>query len=337
MGEEQHAIQSAPWKDRSTGLVVFGVLQLCMGGLFALEVLLLAYVMPAMGTTGDGMAQGEVLARMMLAVLVSCGAASAWFITMGVGSILARRWARALILVSSWIWLLYGLVGMAMVLLFMGDAFQQAFEESPSFSGTGQAFKAIMIGVSVFLGVVAPGVLVLFYRGRSVKATCEARNPSESWTDAFPLPVLALAFVVVGRAMLLLLSSVTFGVVPLLGLTLQDGYGAAAAWVNAAVSVGLAWGLYKLKPPAWWASTVFVALWALSAIVTHVRVNPMDYYEKAGIAGQQLETMRKLREFQNPDALVLYSVLFGWLAVLGLALYNRRHFFGGQFPAAKWP
>jgi len=36
------------------------------------------------------------------------------------------------------------------------------------------------------------GIWTFFYSSRHVKATCEARDPVPRWTDACPLPVLAL-------------------------------------------------------------------------------------------------------------------------------------------------
>ena len=43
-----------------------------------------------------------------------------------------------------------------------------------------------------FVFVLLPIAWVLFYRSRHVQATCEARDPVARWTDACPLPVLAL-------------------------------------------------------------------------------------------------------------------------------------------------
>jgi len=45
--------------------------------------------------------------------------AAAVLISLGYGSYLARRWARALILVLSWIWLVSGIGGIVFWALFM--------------------------------------------------------------------------------------------------------------------------------------------------------------------------------------------------------------------------
>ena len=52
-----------------------------------------------------------------------------------------------------------------------------------------------MVIALLFLGVffvILPAVWIFFYKSRQVKATCEARDPVARWTDACPLPVLAL-------------------------------------------------------------------------------------------------------------------------------------------------
>ncbi len=330
MSEERNAIQAPPLNDRSTGLVVFGLIHFCLGGTAALTAALTVFVMVVMGPMVDEAARARVDTRMMLLVLVSCVAAATWFIAMGFGSMLARRWARAVILVSSWLWLIFGLSWMAMMSFFMGDVFGQAFQESSMPPAMAQPMKVVIFGFMAFLYVVVPGTLILFYRGESVKATCEARNPSASWTDACPLPVLTQALVIGSWTVFILYAACSNWTVPFFGLILHGAAGAVVTLLSGCVGGGLAWGLYRLKNPAWWGSIMFVTLLGLSHIVTFSRVSKMDYYEKMGMPKQQLEVVRKLHETQSIDAVWLYTVLFLSIFLFSLVVYNRRYFFASE-------
>jgi len=48
------------------------------------------------------------------------------------------------------------------------------------------------IVITAFLFIALPSALVLFYRSRHVKVTCELRDPVRRWIDICPLPSAAL-------------------------------------------------------------------------------------------------------------------------------------------------
>ena len=101
----------AALKDRSTGLLVFGVLTValgCLAGLFVLAML-----------AGQAMAARTTqvpanFAAILPAISIYASLAAA-LICLGIGSIQARRWARALLLIFSWSWLLLGIVTTVML------------------------------------------------------------------------------------------------------------------------------------------------------------------------------------------------------------------------------
>ena len=116
-------------------------------------------------------------------------------IWLGIGSIKARRWARALLLIFSWSWLIMGIFMTAIMPFVMA----KVFANLPPDAKTGQpamppaAITAMVIGMTLFFVVffvLVPAVWTFFYNSRHVKATCEARDPVTRWTDACPLPVL---------------------------------------------------------------------------------------------------------------------------------------------------
>ena len=105
------------YQDRRTGLIVFGVFAILIGACCALLVPLAFFgqMMAArqLGTDFDTSAAviSAAVYGLMAVVLI-------W---LGVGSVLAKRWARALLLCLGWIGLIIGLVAMPAVFLAMNS------------------------------------------------------------------------------------------------------------------------------------------------------------------------------------------------------------------------
>jgi hypothetical protein len=163
----------AEFKDRRGGLICFGILMIVIGCVCALFVplMFLGQMMSVKAIGGapnySMMAPGAVMYA-MLAVA---------FVWLGIGSIMARRWARALLLVLSWIWLVSGIF----VIVFMAFFLPAILANQPpgGYQLPEAARVVTMIVMLGFMGVtlvVLPTVLVLFYRSPHVKATCEARD-----------------------------------------------------------------------------------------------------------------------------------------------------------------
>ena len=88
------------FKDRKGGLIAFGVLEILAGAFCALmaPIMLVSMLLPA-ALLEEGAAP-PVDVGMMIPGLLFYVSLAVWFIWMGIGSIKARRWARALLLVS---------------------------------------------------------------------------------------------------------------------------------------------------------------------------------------------------------------------------------------------
>ena len=103
------------FKDRRTGLIVLGIFAILIGGICALCVplMIIGQMMTArrLGTEVD--ASPAVISAVVYGVMAVV------LIWLGVGSILARRWARALLLCLGWIGLIIGLIAMPAVFMAM--------------------------------------------------------------------------------------------------------------------------------------------------------------------------------------------------------------------------
>jgi hypothetical protein len=227
MAENEGVVQAADFKDRKTRLVVFGILQIIFGSLCALLVPLMILGVVMSATLKKGAAEAPSL-RMMIPGIMVYVLLAIWFILMGIGSIGTKRWARALILVSSWLWLITGVLGFVFILLLMPAMYDKMGETGQMPKEMVVIMKYMMMVFMAVFYVVVPGLLVLFYSGRDVKATCEHRDPHIRWTDRCPPPVLAVSVVCAGWAASLLFTAAYGWVIPFFGTILSGVPGAIA-------------------------------------------------------------------------------------------------------------
>ena len=322
MTDYEATVQSSEFKDRKAGLVVFGILSIILGGFCALLVPLMIFGMIA-SLALDNSAAAPMSPTMMIPGILLYVLAAVWFIWMGIGSIKARRWARALVLVSSWLWLISGISGLIFILLLMPDMYGKMGERGQMPPGVALIMKYVMMAfMTVFYGII-PAVLVLFYGSKHVKATCEFRDTKVRWTDKCPLPVLGLSLMF-GFWAVSMLFTVCYGcAIPFFGSILTGLSGAGVVLLVTLLAGYVAWGTYRLSINAWWCAVLLIIGWALSAAITFSRVNIMDFYEKMNFPEQQLDAMKQFSISQ--DYMVLFLVLWA-AAFMGYLLYTRRYF-----------
>jgi hypothetical protein len=320
-------ISNPTYKDRSAGLVVFGILTILLGGLCSLFI-------PLMLAGQHLAAQGKGAAPMPMATLVPglmvYGFLAVALVWLGIGSIMARRWARALLLIFSWNWLVVGIVSMismAVIVPKVIKASAQTVETAGHPAGpAAPMMAAIMTGMMILFGVVfvlLPGAWIFFYRSRHVKATCETRDPVARWTDACPLPILALCiWAAFSLVMVAIMPFTTHFVFPLFGVFLS---GAPAAGLAAGIAIlwGYAgWSLYKLEKRGWWVMFVGACVFGASAVVTFGGRNMIEMYRQMGYPQAQMEQMEKTGMFTGNFMPVMMGCNVA--AFLGYLLFIRK-------------
>src|SRR5450759_4646387 len=259
-----------PYKDRSAGLLIFGILTIllgCLAGLFV-PLMLLGQVASAKAT-GTSAPISTILPAMFIYGLLAV--ALVW---LGIGSIMARRWARALLLIFSWSWLVMGLF----VLVFMAFLMPKMLANMSSSGTTGHpamppaAIAGMMVGMFLVFGVmfvILPAAWTFFYNSRHVKTTCETRDPVTRWTDACPLPVLAIClWLAFSAPMMLITPLVGHGVMPFFGMFLTGVPGTMFCLAIAVIWGYAAWSLYKLEQRGWWLILIALCVFMVSALLT---------------------------------------------------------------------
>jgi len=319
------------YADRKTGLIVFGILIILMGLVCALFVplMILGQSMAPQGSTG--------MTHTILPAAVMYLGIAVVFIWLGIGSIMARRWARALLLVLSGSWLVMGVVSMGMM-IFLLPKIAAGINAAPHSAGhapppeMGAIFTTIMMIIMGVIYIVIPGVLFLFYRSRHVKATCDALDPVERWTDGTPLPVLAMClWLPFTSAVLVMMALAYHGVLPFFGSFLSGPMGAVVYLVMAVILAYATREMYHLRWIGWWLVTVSICLFAISSFLTYSRHNIYEVYVLMGYSEQELAQLRQFNFFQGKT--MAWMTLVSMTPFVGYLLFLRRYFPGAKAEA----
>ena len=317
---------SAAYKDRSTGLTIFGVLTLILGCLVGLMVpmMLAGQAMAAKNSNVPPPNGASILMGM-----AAYGGLAVAMICMGIGSIRKRRWARALLLIYAWCWLVMGILMTVITPFIMSKSLANlppdAASGRPAMSP--EMITGMVIGMTIFffmIFVVVPALWVFFYQSRHVKATCEALDPVTRWTDACPLPVLAVSLLTWATVPMTILMSLTnMAVMPFFGLLL-NGLPATILFVVTAGAWALAgWWLYRLEGRGWWLMLTVILIFMVSAFLTYSHHDLIDVYQLQGLPQAQIDQIQRMGLFPQ-NAMNLYMLLSSVPAV-GYLLFIKKY------------
>jgi hypothetical protein len=313
-----------PHKDRSAGLIIFGILTILLGGLAGLLVFVMLIGQAASARTTGAAAPLSTL----LPVMSIYGALAVALVWLGIGSIMARRWARALLLIFSWSWLVMGLFIVIIMAFLMPKILANV---SPGGTAGHPAMPpgvmaGMMIGIFLVYGVlfvILPAVWTFFYNSRHVKATCETRDPATRWTDACPLPVLGLClWLLFSVPMMLIMPLAGHGVMPFFGTFLTGLPGSLFCLAVAALWSYAAWLLYKLDARGWWLVLIALCVFMVSALVTFAQHDMLEMYRLMGYPEVQIEQMQKSGFLMGTRLSWLMSL--SMLPFLGYLLFVKK-------------
>lgn len=321
------------FKDRSTGLAVFGILTIVLGCLAALMVLLMLAA-TAVGAAVPNSPPSS-LTSVAMVVFIYGGLAVA-LIWLGIGSIKARRWARALILIFSWAWLVMG-IGMVLVSVFFLPhiwANMQPVKGQPAMpAGAIVVMTIIMVLFFGIFFVIVPAIWVFFYGNHDTLATVETRDPIRRWTDACPLPVLALAlWLLCSAPLMLLMPFVYHGVIPFFGVLLGGVPGSLVYVAIGALWAYCGWRLYNMDVRGWWVALIAMTLYAVSTLLTFTRHNILEMYQAMGYPQAQIDQLQKMGMFTGNW--MGWMTLIFFVPFLGYIVYIKKYLPGDKVAQA---
>jgi len=285
------------FRDRGTGLIVFGVGQIILG---LLAALMIPFV--ALGAFMSRMAPGgSMRPGQFISGVATYAFMAAVLIALGIGSVQMKRWARAITLVLSWYWLIMGALFTflltAMLPMTIRSALAQAQRNGPagpspelSTGVMAVILTFIIIFVAVFL-VIVPIAFIIFYGRKDVAETVRRRDPSDRWTDRTPLPVLGVSLIFALGALYLLMVGLTTPLFPFFGRYLTGITATLCFVLAAAFDAYLSLALFRLQSTGWWLATLTLPIRLLSAALTYGRADVMQAYSKMGMSNEQLKLL----------------------------------------------
>ena len=303
--------------------MLFGILELLIAAFFGLMA---ALMMALPRITGSRPLPPELPHGFWFAIAAMYLFIGLLFVAAGVGSILAKNWARLLMLFLSWSWLVCGLFVVIGQIAFIvaGGNFGGAPTQNQQLSP--QVLHAVQIFTSIFtliVFIVAPLTFIIFYTRKSVKATCERTLSGAHRERSVPTSIWVLVVLLGLQALGLLWTAALFPVLGLFGLFVT-GWGARGVLIMlAAVWSWLAWSCYRRELRAWWIAMSLSVFFGLSNLVTNFRHTVDDIYRimKLPMPG----SARLPAIFASATFRVGFGALF-LLAYLGLLLYTKRYF-----------
>lgn len=303
-------LEGDPAKDRSVGLVVFGTLEIVLGILcFSMAMLLLVIV----SSTGLGGMKSSHFGIAMGFLFYLTG----WFIVMGLGSIKAQRWARALLLVGAWVTVFFGTLALALVLYILPEMHGLMSDSGFIPPSAAMAILYFVILVLLLLQVVFPMVAIAFYGMKGVQCTCERINPKPCWTDRVPLPLMAMGFISVMGSLSIVAGATTNYSVFLFGRVVSGGPGMLVVLVISAAFGYVGWGAFTRKMHAWWGAYVLVLLTSSSLMLTFSEMDMQTLYGQMGYTAEQVDRLGQFHAL-NPAMLTFVSCIWGIMACVYL-------------------
>lgn len=266
-----------------------------------------------------------------LQMLVQLLTAVAYF-WLGIGSLLMKRWAQKILLALGWMWLATTALSF-IALLGAAPMFSEMFRVVTSGGGAPGSVELIFVAYGLMgLGInLVPGiVLVLIYSLRDVRLTVRHRDPVVRWTDAIPVPLLALWTLLVTGACYVTAISIGLGDIIWLPLGIQGIFGTFVGVVFGALLGLAAWLVAKLNPLGWWITvslTVFATFLSIYSVLTFDVWLIIDQLELPELV------TTKIQEFSTEIDRVSQSIRGTWLpflvygcGLLGLLVWLKQYF-----------
>lgn len=306
------------FKNRRPGLIGCGVVHLLFGLMFIgfSALMVMVTVMPK-SAPQPAMPSGMIVYTSLFYVLLA-----ALFVSLGIGSMRARRWAPPLIQVTSWAWLICGALGGAVLFLMLPKMLATLPNQQQGAAAATMGCMAVVFGL---FGVAVPLAFVLFYRSAQVKATVEALDPVPRWTDTQPVSILIFASWMFFGAVSVLLSSFMYRALPFGTFLLR---GPAVFLVMAAMATLLFWiavGTLRRMPAAWWSAVVMLIIGVTWGAFTVTSTTPETMSEAMGIPFDAQQAAMTKALYSSPFFLAWMAIL--WIGYLVFLLYIRRYFF----------
>ncbi len=303
-------LEGNPDRDHSTGLLVFGVLEIILGILSFSAAMFLMILVSETGLAGMKTSHFWVVMGLLFYL-------TGWFAMIGLGSIRAARWARVLALVGSWAAVFFGTLAMALLLYILPGAYELLLESSALSPASAMTALYVAISMLFFLQLVLPMGTIAFYGLQGVRTTCERKNSSPCWSDGYPLPLLAMGFVSVSGCLTVVFGATTNYAVFLFGYVWTGWKGFIVVFAAAVACGYIGWGVFMRRMHAWWMAYAIIVLIAASMMLTFSELDMATLFRAMNYAPASVDTLASMRLI-SPAVLTFVVCIWGIMACIYL-------------------
>ena len=271
------------FKNRRGWLIAFGIAEILIGCLILLLMAATYFILRKVPATAT--APPPDAGAMLIAGIIY-GAIAVLFVVIGIGSIHARRWARLAMLIVSWAWLAMGVLTSIMLAFILPRIFAaQPDASAPNVAAAQHLGEIVMFVTLGLFFIVLPLVFIFFYSGKNVKATCELAAPvthpskpavvliASAW---FAMGIFGYLFVFMRPAL------------PWFGYVLHGWAAYTAAAAMEALTIWLAWNLYRQRELAWKITIAWLIIGWASMLITIARFGFLGMYGAMGYSEAEL-------------------------------------------------
>lgn len=313
-------VNRRPW------LIVFGVFEILIAFLLVgMGLLMVAVPQDALRQAQARQQPGAPQISLLSLAAIYAAMATVWLVV-AIGTIMAKNWARIISLVLSYFWLSGGVVATLLLALILPEVARQ----QPNAAAASTTFvMAFTLTFMVILMVLVPGVFLLFFHNKNVRATCEAtdigisnKRPTIMYVliVLFVLTLIGVPFTLFSGHPILLFGTLLWGTAKVVAMT-----------IYLLAEIIALWGFIKVDLRGWWAALFITALWMLSTLVTLARGNITSLYERMGFAASTRMLQGKI---------LIFGLVIGLLYVIGklaAIIYSRRYFAPASTPLQSEP
>jgi MFS family permease len=305
-----------PFKNRRPWLIVFGIFEVLIALAFlGLGLMMLLLPQEALKQAQAQQQPGTPQISMLPVAMMYAALASAWLVT-GIGTILAKNWARIVSLVLSYFWLVTGVIGILVSGVILPAILKQQSHGSADSSAVALLF---VLGFMTLLMVLLPGVFLLFFHNNDVRATCLSGYESAETQRPVLMNVLISLFalsVLCGPFSLFSPYPAVVFAIPIWGLP-----GKLILLVSLSAEAVALWGFVKADIRGWWVAMFSSAFWIASSSALFFRHDSLiTLYEKMGMNTQAMKSMQGA--FAVGGVFVIIMVVGRLVAII----YSRRYF-----------
>lgn len=304
--------------NRRGWLVAFGILELLIAA--ALLLMGLSVVLIPKEILNQSQQPGAPKFSMIPIMAFYVALGTVWAV-LGVGSIMARNWARVISLVASYLWLVCGVMAMVVSALIMPTVLRG--QPNMPQGSTAGVILFLVLFLAVFF-VLLPGVMIIFYHRKNVRATCLAGRPEQETKRPILMTVLIALF-----AMSLVAAPISLaGPYPaaVFGFIIFGLAGRLIYLVYFAAEGIALWGYLKYDIRGWWTGLLVTSFWTLSSIATIARGNLFAMYRQMGTPEKQIDMIQKTHMLGVIWTLVVVYACVKLVAIV----YSRRYFVASE-------